>query len=268
VSLPPTLADNATAVLVIATIAPRGTDTPAPAQSPTRMASATRDVTATATSTATTPPTATHTPRPTLPPQGLQGQQDLLEGDAQDVARLLGAPAHFVPAQEAGQWRLGVGEGGGGELLVVAPSADTLTERYGANAATRVVRTQADMQLVTYNPPLLVDNDVYFGLLLQSVNNPARTAGLQVELAETGVIRLSQREGDTVTAVSQRTQGGVLSVRLERDLDAGTVRVFVNGQPLGGAIPFVAGDEPVVPLLYIHDGGVIAYAADWSVTLR
>jgi hypothetical protein len=161
-----------------------------------------------------------------------------------------------------------LGEGGGGELLVVAPSAGTLAERFGADAPARVVRTQAELQLVTYNPPLLVDNDVYFGLLLQSVNNPARTAGLQVELAETGVIRLSQREGDTVTAVSQRTQGGALSVRLERDLDAGTVRVFVNGQPLGGPIPFVAGDEPIVPLLYVHDGGVIAYVADWSVTLR
>jgi hypothetical protein len=161
-----------------------------------------------------------------------------------------------------------VGEGGGGELLAVAPSSEGLLDRYGTEAPSRVVRTQADMQLITFNPPLLVDNDVYFGLVLQSVANPALTAGLQIELAEPGVLRLSQREGDTVTAVSQRTQGAPLNVRLERDLDAETVRIFVNGQPLGDPIPFVGADEPVVPLLYVHDGGVIAHVSDWTMTLR
>ncbi|HYO88374.1 MAG TPA: hypothetical protein VER79_06975 [Candidatus Limnocylindrales bacterium] len=267
-TMPPTLASNATAVVVMATIPPRASETVTPAQSTTATASPSRARTSTATSTATTPPTVTNTSRPTLPPQGLQGQQALLSGPADDVAAFFSSPAWFVPAQDPGQWRLGAGEGGGGELLVVAPAAEAMNARFGADAAGRVVRTQADLQLITYNPPLLVDNDVYFGLLLQSVNNPANTAGLQIELAEAGVIRLSHRDGDTVTSVSQRTQGGALSVRLERDLDANTVRVFVNGQPLGGDIPFVDADEPVVPLLYVHDGGVIAHAADWSVTLR
>lgn len=267
-TLPPTLADNATAVAVIATIAPRASETDAPAQSATPAASATRELTATPTFTASVPPTVTNTPRPTLPPQGLQGQQALLSGPDSEVMAFFGDPAHFVPAQEPGQWRLGTGEGAGGELLVVAPTAAGLIDRFGADAPGRVVRTQADLRLVTYNPPLLVDDDVYFGLLLQSVNNPARTAGLQIGLAEAGIIRLSQRDGDTVTAVSQRTQGGALSVRLERDLDAATVLIYVNGQPLGGSIPFVGGDEPVVPLLYVHDGGVIAHVADWSLTLR
>ncbi len=267
-TLPPTLASDATSVAVIATIPPRASETVTPAQSATPTSSPTRALTATLTYTPTTAPTITNTPRPTLPPQGLQGQQALLSGPAETALALFDEPVHFAPAQDPGQWRLGTGEGGGGELLVVAPSAAGLDDRFGAEAAERVVRTQADLQLITYNPPLLVDNDIYFGLLLQSTANPALTAGLQIELAEPGVIRLSHREGDTVTPVSQRTQGGALSVRLERDLDADTVRVFVNGQPLGGAIPFVGGDEPVVPLLYVHDGGVIAHVADWSVTLR
>lgn len=264
----PTLAGNATAMAVIATIGPRPSETAAPVQSATPVASATRILTATSTFTPTFTPTVTNTLRPTLPPQGLQGQQALLSGPDSEVMAFFGDPAHFVPAQDPGQWRLGTGEGAGGELLVVAPAAADLIDRFGADAPERVVRTQADLRLVTYNPPLLVDDDVYFGLLLQSVNNPARTAGLQVGLAEAGIIRLSQREGDTVIPVSQRTQGGALSVRLERDLDAGTVRIYVNGQPLGGSIPFVGGDEPVIPLLYVHDGGVIAHVADWSLTLR
>jgi hypothetical protein len=267
-TLPPTLAGGGTAVVVAATLPPRVIETATPAESDTATPTATRERTATPTSTATTPPTVTDTPRPTLPPGGLQGEQALLDGPANEAAAFLGDPAHFIPAQDANQWRLGVGEGSGGELPTVAPSVARLNGRYGGEAAQRVVRTQADVELITFNPPLLVDNDVYFGLALQAAANPALTAGLQVELAEPGVLRLSLREGDTVTAVSQRTQGGALNVRLERDLDAETVRVFVNGQPLGVPIPFVGGDEAVVPLLYVHDGGVIAHVADWSVTLR
>ncbi|MFN8378006.1 MAG: hypothetical protein U0452_04980 [Anaerolineae bacterium] len=265
-TLPPTLESEGTAVVVAATLPPRVTSEPT--ETPEPSASPTRNVTATPTPTETVPPTATQTPRPTLPPGGLQGPQNLLAGSPEDVAAFLGNPAHFIPAQTPGQWRLGVGEGSGGELLTVGPTEAELVARYGDDAAGRAVRTEADLEFITFNPPLLVDDDVYFGLLFQSVNNPALTAGLQIDLAEPGVLRLSQREGDTVTAISQRTQGPALDVRLERDLDAETVRVLVNGQPLGAPIPFVGGDEPVVPLLYVHDGGVIAHVADWSVTLR
>jgi hypothetical protein len=265
---PPTLPAGGTAVVVANTLPPRSTGEPALAITATPTPTATRERTATPTVTASTTPTATNTPRPTLPPNGLQGEQALLDGPPEEVTAFLNDPAHFIPAQDPGQWRLGVGEGSGGELLVVAPSAADLNARYGAEAPQRVVRTGAELELITYNPPLLVDNDVYFGLLLQSVINPALTAGLQIDLASPGVLRLSQREGDTVTAVSQRTQGGPLDVRLERDLDAETVRILVNGQALGAPIPFVGGGEPVVPLLYVHDGGVIAHVADWSVTLR
>ena len=265
---PPTLSAGGTAVVVAATLPPRASETATSAESATPAPTATREQTATPTFTASTPPTVTNTPRPTLPPGGLQGEQALLDGPANEVSAFLGDPAHFIPAQDAAQWRLGVGEGSGGELLTVAPTVARLDARYGGDAAQRVVRTQADLDLITFNPPLLVDNDVYFGLALQAASNPALTAGLQVELASPGVLRLSLREGDTVTAVSQRTQGGPLDVRLERDLDAETVRVLVNGQPLGAAIPFVGGGEAVVPLLYVHDGGVIAHVADWSVTLR
>lgn len=265
-TVPPTLETDSTAVVVAATLPPRVTNQPQPTSTPSLTP--TRELTATPTYTATVPPTATNTPRPTLPPGGLQGQQNLLAGSPEDVAAFLGDPAHFIPAQTSGEWRLGMGESSGGELLTVAPTAAGLNARYGADAAGRAVRTGADLELITFNPPLVVDDDVYFGLLFQAVNNPALTAGLQINLAEPGVLRLSQREGDTVTAISQRTQGGPLDVRLERDLDAETVRVYVNGQPLGAAIPFVGGDEPVVPLLYVHDGGVIAHVADWSVTLR
>ncbi len=268
-TLRPTLPAGATEVAVAATLPPRASATSSAARSATPNASPTRELTPSPTASPSHTPTASLTPRPTLPPQGLQGEQPLLRGEPGEIAAFLGSPAHFIPALDPGQWRLGEGgAGGGGELLTVAPTAAILDQRYGADAAARVVRTQANLELITYNPPLIVDQDVYFGLLLMSVDNPALTAGLQINLVAPDIIQLSQREGDRVTPISQRTRGTALAVRLERDLDAEVVRVFVNGQPLGGSIPFVDGREPVVPLLYIHDGGVIAHVEDWSLTLR
>lgn len=268
-TLPPTLAAGATEVVVAATLSLRASATPTAAESATPTASPTRERTPSPTASPSSTPTASLTPRPTLPPQGLQGEQPLLRGEPGEVSAFLGSPAHFIPALDPEQWRLGEGgAGSGGELLTVAPTAAGLGERYGADAAARLVRTQANLELITYNPPLIVDQDVYFGLLLMSADNPALTAGLQINLVSPDIIQLSQRQGDRVTPISQRTRGTALAVRLERDLDAEVVRVFVNGQPLGGSIPFVDGREPVVPLLYIHDGGVIAHVEDWSLTLR
>jgi len=59
-----------------------------------------------------------------------------------------------------------------------------------------------------------------------------------------------------------------MRVRLDRSLNDGTVTVYLNNQPLGAPIPFVGADVPVMPLLYVHDGGVIVHVNSWSITLR
>lgn len=125
------------------------------------------------------------------------------------------------------------------------------------------------MSLVTYNPPLLVDDAVYFGLLLQSETDPDVSAGLQVNLVDQGSIRLSQRVGETLDARSQRSDdASSLRIRLERDLSAGTVIVFVDNQQVGNPIPFTDASDPVVPVLYVYNGGVIVYVQNWSIALR
>jgi hypothetical protein len=280
-SLPPAVEETAvmtdtatsipTPLAVLATIAPRGSETitltrtrsatpsrtPSPSNTPTR------------TPTVTFTPSITRTPAPTLPPTGLQGEQSLLALAAAQPETLLNEDI-FSPVLDGEQWRLGLGGlGTGGEVLIVAPTAALLDEVYGNDAATRITRTSASLDLQTYNPPLLVDGDVYYGILLQNADDPAQVVGLQIDQVEAGMIRLSLVEGTELTPISQRSDnGGALDVRLERDLDQETILVYVNDQLLGASLSFVGVDVPVIPALYVHDGGVIVYVSDWTVTLR
>jgi hypothetical protein len=176
----------------------------------------------------------------------------------------------FLPGQGGEAWRLGIGSFvGGAEDIEIAPPPELLESAYGNNAASRIVQTEAELSHVTHNPPLLAEDAVYFGLLLQSAADPSISAGLQVNIVGPGTIRLSQRDGETLETVSQRSDNATnLRIRLERDLDLGVVRVYVNDQQLRNAIRFPATDQPVVPVLYVHNGGVIVHVHDWSVTLR
>jgi hypothetical protein len=258
-----------TPIAILATIRPRGTETVTPTRPPTDTATGTPTHTPTPSNTSTPSSTRTWTatPLPTLPPQGLQGTQSLLTL-AESQSAPLWDPEQFAPGQEEG-WRLGTGSFTEGGTISIAPSVETLEAAYGNNAATRITRTEAELSLVTYNPPLLADDAVYFGVLLQSADDAEVSAGLQVNLVEPGIIRLSQRSGDTLTTVSQRSDNATnLGIRLERDLDNGTVIVYVNNQQLGNPIPFVESGEPVVPVLYVYDGGVIVNVLSWEIALQ
>ncbi|MFQ3568481.1 MAG: hypothetical protein SNJ59_15945 [Aggregatilineales bacterium] len=267
----PTAESSPTPLAILATIAPRGTETLTPTRTPTATPSATATLTRTPTNTPlpTSTPMPTFTPTQTLPPQGLQGPQNLLA-----LAANLEDPAWseeaFSAASDNSFWRLGMGmPSGEGDQIIIAFDPDTLEWVYGNNAAARVARMEADLSLVTYNPPLLIDNNVYFGVLLADANNPANSAGLQIEVMQPGVIKLSQRSDDTLITISQRSDSAAgMRVRLDRSLNDGTVTVYLNNQPLGAPIPFVGADVPVMPLLYVHDGGVIVHVNSWSITLR
>jgi hypothetical protein len=151
----------------------------------------------------------------------------------------------------------------------MAPPVDVLERAYGNDPTARIMETEAELSLTVYNPPLLAEDAVYFGLLLQNENDPGESAGLQVNLVDLGSIRLSQRVGGTLETISQRSDDARdLRIRLERDLDAETVVVYVNNQQLGNPIPFTGSGDPVVPVLYVREGGVIVYVLSWSITLR
>jgi hypothetical protein len=254
---------------------PAATRTPAPSITPLPP---TNTFTPTWTYTPSITPTPTNTPTATLPPQGLQGEHNvlsLLSRLPTDALPWDSEQFSLVTDNDGNQyWRLGRGVLGEGVIVIALPE-DFLEAYYGNNAATRIYRMEVELTLQTYNDPLVIDGQVYFGATLQSVENPSTMAGLQIQAVDTNVINLGQRTSgfenpdEGVTVISQRSVGSiVVSVRLERDQSNGGVVAFVGGNQLGSAMEFVGAQAPILPALYVKDGGVIVYVTRWTITLR
>ncbi len=233
---------------------------------------ATLTLTPSITATPTDIPTATHTPTATLPAQGLQGPQNLLTVFEGLPSVPWDANAFFkVTALNQSYWRLGSEVAGDAETLYLPIPAELLETYYGNNAASRIRRVEVELSLTTFNPAAVSPEQVYFGALLQDVADPNKTAGVNVQLVQPGVIKLGQRTGDTVTNFSnQAVNVVVVRVRLERDLTTGAITAYANGSQLGQPIPFVLADAPVLPVLFVKSGGVIVSVTGtgWVITLR
>jgi hypothetical protein len=265
-----------TGVLLTPTLVP--SDSPAPTILPPPLSpqppTATLTPTLTATPSVTPTPTNTFTPTPTatatLPPQGLQGEQNLLNV----FDRLPTFPWDLnqfskVSAIDLTYWRLGSNEPGEPDEISIVLPAYFLETYFGNNAATRVLRTEVEMTLTTFNPTLLNTDDVYFGALLQDGHDPARQVGLHVRLVQPGVLSLGHRSHDQITPISQQAVSVyVVRARLDRDLASSKVVISVNGQQLGPSMDFVNDDTPVLPVLYVKNSGVIVSVTRWSVALR
>ncbi|NJO83538.1 MAG: hypothetical protein HC828_12450 [Blastochloris sp.] len=142
------------------------------------------------------------------------------------------------------------------DTLFIAPPADLLDQFYGNNAPARIVRVEAEVQLVTFYPPLLIDNRVSFGLLLQPAADASSRAGIEVQVQEQGLINVGQRMGDAVSMVSQRSVGAVnLRLRLERDLDDGTIVLFLNNEQVARRLRSSMQQLPVRAHAVYHAGG-------------
>lgn len=230
---------------------------------------ATTAPTATATLTATPVLTATPLPSPTLPPLGLDGRQNLLNLlAAMNATEGLPWPAEVFSPAEEGAWRLGHVGVAGGDRIEIALSAEALDAAYGNRAAGRITRMEVTLVLSDYNPPLLLEDNVWFGAALQDGDDPASSAGARVRLVQAGVINLSMHRGAELRAVGQRTVNAVVArLRLERDADSGRVRVFFNDEALGEAVPMPPG-RALLPLLYVRAGGVVVSVLDWQITLQ
>jgi serine/threonine protein kinase len=240
-------------------IPPTETPTPTFTPSPTETASPTP--------TASDTPTRTPTPTPTLPPQGLQGRQDLLALFSSRVRDYPWDSEQFSLGTDGTFWRLGVGGETGGDTITIALPAGMLELYYGNNAASRITRVEATLTLTTFNPPLVLDDEVFFGLMLQDASDSANTAGVQIRLVQPGVISLGQRIDSEVQAIGQRAVNAAAGrLRLERDPASGTVIAFFNDEQLGQ--PIQLGAANVVPALFVKDGGVIVSVTNWLITLR
>ncbi|MCC6805225.1 MAG: hypothetical protein IT319_20265, partial [Anaerolineae bacterium] len=236
-------------------------DTPEPTETPTDAP--------TETPTPTDTPTPTSTSSPTLPPGGLRGDQDLFR-----AVNSMNAPGwsadEFSFDTEDGYWRLGTGAAvPGGTVIEIPIPQPVLEAMYGNNAADRIVSVEAELELVTFNPPLLIDNLVFFGMMLKPINNPSRAVGAQVQIPEAGVLNIGQRIGDSVTISMQRSVGSQIArIRLVRDLNGNLIVVYVNDEQVGPPLQFAGRDNPVIPVLYVHAGGVIVHVNRWRVTLQ
>ncbi len=240
---------------------PTLTDTPLPTETPTPSN------TFTLTPSDTPPPTMT--PSATVPPGGLHGQQNLL--------RMISAlqspdwtPEQFSLGEDGDYWRLGIGSSvPGGSVINIAIPQEVLETIYGSNAADRIQSVEVDLELKTFNPPLLIDNQVYFGVMLEPVNQPDQPVGAQVQLQQAGVFNIGQRIGSTVTITMQRSVSTLEAhFRLERDLVNNQLAVFVNNEQVGPALDFAGSDNPVIPVIYVREGGVVLYVTRWQITLR
>jgi hypothetical protein len=268
----PNVTPTATISRALATRTPGPTNTPnEPAVVPTET-----EAPPTPTQTFTPAPTDTPTPiptaRPTLPPGGLTGRQNLLLAAADAGEDVPWTAAQFAQPSADAVWRLGVAdvEGDGSGEVVVVPIPPTVLEAFYGNDASERIRTiEATLALTTFDPSLVGEQQVFFGAILASAADPQQTIGVQVQLNQPGVINLGQREGSIVRLISQRSvTAPVVNIRLTRDAVTGVVTTYYNNEQLGQPVLFVPPDEPVVPVLFVRNGGIIVSVSEWAVTLE
>lgn len=260
-----------TPTLVTPEVVARITDTPSPTQpTATPTSSPTPTPTNTFTPTHTLTPTLTFTPTvsptPTLPPQGLQGWQNLLTlatnqpPDTWDTEK-------FAPSDSA--WRFGVGEIVSNDDFRVTFAPDVLNVAYGNDAPARIQRLEATFSLITYDPRLLANEAVYFGVMMQSVNNPDLRVGLHIQVVNLTTINLWLQNGDERTFVLQRSVNNINPrLRLERDNITGYVTAFWDDFQIGERMVFVAPEAAIQPVIYVRDGGVLLNLLNWRIWLR
>jgi hypothetical protein len=243
-----------------------------PTTTVTATASLTSTPTLTLSPTATATPSATWTPSITptftataLPPQGVQGAQDLL-ALLNRTPNLPFNPEFFAPA-EAG-WRMGIGVATEGDTLFIAPPLELLESAYGNNAAARIRSVEADLTLTTFNPSVVKLEDIYFGVLLQSVEGGSN-AGIRLRVTGPNVISLGRVLNNEVEFFNQRSVSTIVArLRVDRDVNTGQIRLYFNDVPMGESFDFLPFDAGVLPMLYVKEGGVILGVTGWRVELR
>lgn len=244
---------------------PTATASHTPSPTPTLTPSDTPTPTITLTPSDT--PTITPTPTATLPPEGLRGTQDLLALLGQRADAPWDAEV-FALSGDRAYWRLGRGTRGVGEILRIMPPSDWLEGAYGNNAASRLRRVEANLTLLTYNPAIVSAEDVYFGLLVESLED-GNNVGLTIQSSQPTVINIAQVVNNEQNFISQRAVNTVaVRLRIDRDPTTGGVTLFLNDGQIGSAIAFVGADVPIVPVLFVKDGGVIVGVTSWQITLR
>ena len=251
------------------------TDIPLPTVTPTFTPSMTFTPTITPTHTLTPLPTLTATP--SLPPAGVQGEVQVLDLVKRIQQENLTPPFwdvnRFMP--EGSGWRFGMGTTSDQAIYSMVMPPDILGLYYGETATTRLDALEITAALTTFNPTLLATNEVFYGILFAPLDetgvvNLSEGVGIQIDVVDDGIVNIAQRNGEVLTVISQRSIGAVITrLRLDVIDDNGAVRVQLNGAPIGADIsPSYDATRPIVPVIYVKDGGVILNISDWRMSFR
>ena len=202
---------------------------------------------------------------PALPPEGLKGEQNLLDLYGSSLTTPFWNEQQFRPLD--GSWRVGISSETEGDTIRVFPPADLLESKYGNSAPGRVSRVEADLTLRSFNPAVVSGDDVYFGIILQSQSGD-KSAGIQVQAVGPNVINLARVQDGETNFVSQRSVNAVIvRLRLEFDRENDVVFAYYNDSQIGSAVPLDAPDGQVLPVIFAKDGGVIIGVSSWRITL-
>jgi hypothetical protein len=200
-----------------------------------------------------------------LPPEGVQGEQDLL-ALLNRTPNLPYNPELFAPVENG--WRMGTGVAQTGDILYITPPPDLLEAAYGNNAAARIRRVEADLTLVTFNPAVVSARDVFFGIVLQSAADGSN-AGIRLQVVDTNGITLTRVLNNETQFLNQRSVNTIIArLRIDRDMDSGRLSLYFNDIPMGDSFGFLPADAPVIPALFVKNGGVVVGVNAWRVTLR
>lgn len=242
-------------------------ETATPSLTPTLTLTPTATNTPTATATPSLTPTTPPITRTPLPPNGVQGRQDLL-ALFNRTADLPFNQTTFFGVD--GGYQLETDSRGTSDSVQIVPSLGFIEESYGNDAASRITSISADISLLTFNPSLLNDEQggVFFSLSVESATD-GNNIGIQVNALNNTSISIFDIQNGTLTALRTRSVGSVVArLRIDRTIETGTVLLFLNDEQLTSAVEFLEPDAQILPVLTVRDGGVIIRITDWRITLR
>ncbi len=243
-------------------------DTETPTLTPTDTLTATPTIptnTPTATFTPSLTPTTPPPTRTPLPETGVRGRQDLLALFNRTPDLPFNALTFFAVD---GGYQLETDSNSSGDVIRIAPPLDFLEESYGNNAAGRVTSIETDISLLTFNPALIDEGGVFFGIAMESASD-GNNIGIQITALDNTTISVFETQNGTLTPLRTRSVGSiVVRLRIDRDIETGSVLLFLNDEQLSPAIEFLDPGAEVIPVLSVRDGGVIIRVTDWHVSLR
>lgn len=266
---------EATATAVPTTLDPTVTPTVAPTDTPPIATTAVPTETPTEVIVASSPtplvvptatpilPTATAMQSVTLPAvtDPIQGRQNVLLALEQGGQAFPWPETWFKPGELGGNWLLGVNEvNGGDDLLQIVLPADLLAQFFGPEAAARLRRIEVTLTLRDYDPSLVANEMIYFGLGLQGADE-SRVAA-QALLIRPDAMNVGARVGNEFRArTTLPINNATVTFALER-YDDGTVGLFLGDDSLGAPRFLTAPNAPVTPFLFVQNGGMVISVTD------